>query len=487
MHSEDYHSDDSCQGKFSNPPIQVQEHRGAPLLTCSGVVIVRQLIERLGIAPAIDATVRLLKRCKVYSESDYVLTLMYNLLTGGETLHDINRLREDPALLRTLGTERIPHATTVGDFLARFKTDKVALNGLREVTEDIQQDAFRMLPRERRGVATLDWDSSNHEVYGRQKEGADYAYDHSWCYNVLYGTLAETGDVLYQGLREGNTYTSVGTAEVLPGTIDRVREHFHSIRMRGDSGFYDQEIVKICEAREVEYFIVAEQHKNVLNAVRRIPESAWKSFEANQIERGGRSGRRRKRRENLKRKISLARKPNSWFKGKPEVACMEFRPSTWKGSKSYRFVVKRTPIIDKDDKQLYLDDGLRRYAYWIVVTNSKRSNTTVLRIAQGRGNQENLIKDFKHGMGLTHVPTGVLAANQAYFMIAALAWNLKTWMLNLLRLDDGAKLRFKRFLYLWIYQAGVLARTGREALVLKLPAGEYYQRFSAALARAATL
>ena len=121
MHSEDYHSDDSCQGKFSNPPIQVQEHRGAPLLTCSGVVIVRQLIERLGIAPAIDATVRLLKRCKVYSESDYVLTLMYNLLTGGETLHDINRLREDPALLRTLGTERIPHATTVGDFLARFK------------------------------------------------------------------------------------------------------------------------------------------------------------------------------------------------------------------------------------------------------------------------------------------------------------------------------------------------------------------------------
>ena len=66
---------------------------------------------------------------------------------------------------------------------------------------------------------------------------------------------------------------------------------------------------------------------------------------------------------------------------------LEFRPSTWKGSKSYRFVVKRTPIIDKDDKQLYLDDGLRRYAYWIVVTNSKRSNTTVLRIAQGRGNQ----------------------------------------------------------------------------------------------------
>ena len=58
---------------------------------------------------------------------------------------------------------------------------------------------------------------------------------------------------------------------------------------------------------------------------------------------------------------------------------------------------------DLDDKQLYLDDGMRKYAYWIV-TNSTRSNTAVLRIAQGRGNQENLIKDFKHGLGLSHVP-----------------------------------------------------------------------------------
>ena len=29
----------------------------------------------------------------------------------------------------------------------------------------------------------------------------------------------------------------------------------------------------------------------------------------------------------------------------------------------------------------------------------------VLRIAQGRGNQENLIKDFKYGLGLAHIPT----------------------------------------------------------------------------------
>ena len=224
--------------------------------------------------------------------------------------------------------------------------------------------------------------------------------------------------------------------------------------------------------------------RSFMKAVHALPASAWKPFQANELSRGGRSGRRRKRRENLKRKITIERRPKSWFKGKPEIASMVFRPDSW--SEPYRFVIKRTPIIDKDDKQLYLDDGMRKYAYWIVVTNSTRSNTAVLRIAQGRGNQENLIKDFKHGLGLSHVPTGFLAANRAYFLIAALAWNLKTWMLNLLQLGDGAVLRFKRFLYLWICQAGMVATTGRGVL-LKLPAGEYYQRFGKAFSRLAAL
>ena len=51
---------------------------------------------------------------------------------------------------------------------------------------------------------------------------------------------------------------------------------------------------------------------------------------------------------------------------------MMFKPKSW--NKARRYVIKRTPIVDKDDQQSYLDDGLRRYVYWIVVSNSKRSN-----------------------------------------------------------------------------------------------------------------
>ena len=177
-------SDDSCQpgAQYTNPRVVVQEHHGAPLLNCSGLVLVRQLIERLGVASAIDAGVRVLRRCKWYRESDHILTLIFSMISGGNKLQDVNRLGQDDALKRVLGSDRIPHATTIGKFLWRFGNDQQdkqrhGLAELRDTTAAIQQDAFAMLPRERRKVATLDWDSSIHEVYGQKKEGADFAYD----------------------------------------------------------------------------------------------------------------------------------------------------------------------------------------------------------------------------------------------------------------------------------------------------------------------
>ena len=241
-----------------------------------------------------------------------------------------------------------------------------------------------MLPRERRKVATLDWDSSIHEVYGQKKEGADFAYDNTWSYSALYGTLAETGDCCIWGCGK-----AIGTPATGPRKccreIERVSKHFRQVRMRADSGYYSQALVKICEQREVEFFIVAKQHRNLMNAVREIQDSNWKSFAGSDLQAGDQGRRRRSEPET--EDCDTAR-----FKGAPEVAGMMFKPKSW--NKARRYVIKRTPIVDKDDQQLYLDDGLRRYVYWIVVSNSKRSNEQVLRIAQGRGNQENLIKDL---------------------------------------------------------------------------------------------
>jgi len=90
-----YHTAEKNQVHFSNPPVVLKESKQAPLLSHTGVVIARNLIKRLGIAKTIDQSLSLLQRHKPYCESDHVLNMVYNFLTGGEKLLDIERLQEE--------------------------------------------------------------------------------------------------------------------------------------------------------------------------------------------------------------------------------------------------------------------------------------------------------------------------------------------------------------------------------------------------------
>ena len=192
------------------------------------------------------------------------------------------------------------------------------------------------------------------------------------------------------------------------------------MRYRADSAFYDKDIVWTCESKGVEFFITADQTKPLMAAVMGIAEQEWKRFKSKEKSRE-KGAKKRKKRKDLKRKISVERKPDTKLKGISQVASFEYIPHEW--GKPFRFVVKRTEILDKDN-QLYLEEGMCKYDYHVIVTNSAESDVQVMRIGQQRGNQENLIKDFKYGLGLSHVPTGFLNANRAYFKIAALAWNI---------------------------------------------------------------
>jgi len=480
IHNKLYQKAEKNQAHFTNPPVALKGSKQAPLLSHTGVVIARDLIKRLGIAETIDRNLSLLQRHKPYGESDHVLNIVYNFLTGGEKLLDIERLQEEKSFLKVLGAESIPDPTTAGDFLVRFSDADI--DKFQESLDQAQDNAFFLLEKKKKQRVTIDSDSSIYEVYGSKKEGADYSYNKKWSYNGLHMTLAEIGDIVYQELREGNRYSSDGVKDVLPGTIERLQKHFKKVRYRGDSAFYDKKIVKICDERGVELFIVADQTERILTEVLDIEENAWEPFNnrKNQVNKGGKKVKKRKKRKNHHKAVVLKRNPNMKFKGRAEIASFVYQPVGWE--KAYRFVVKRTEIVDKNN-QLYLEDGLCKYVYYIVVTNSTKSDSQVMRIAQGRANQENLIKDFKDGLGLSHVPTGFFNANKVWFMIAALAWNIKTWMLNLLQLGDGSVLRFKRFLYKWIYQAGIVSTTGRNTVVVRMAEGGYFHRFQRALAR----
>ena len=233
------------------------------------------------------------------------------MISGGSRLQDVNRLGQDDALKRVLGSDRIPHATTIGKFLWRFGDDqqdkqRQGLAELRDTTAAVQQEAFGMLPRERRKVATLDWDSSIMKCMGRRRKGRTLRTTIRGATARCTGPWRRPAMCCIWGCGKAIGTPATGPMEVLPGTIERVSKHFRQVRMRADSGYYSQALVKICEQRGVEFFIVAKQHRNLMNAVREIPESHWKSFADRDLQADDRR-RRRRRRANLKRKIAIRR------------------------------------------------------------------------------------------------------------------------------------------------------------------------------------
>ena len=56
------------------------------------------------------------------------------------------------------------------------------------------------------------------------------------------------------------------------------------------------------------------------------------------------------------------------------------------------------------------------------------SREEVVREANQRCNQENLISQLKTGVRALHAPVNTLHANWAYMVMAALAWSIKAWM-----------------------------------------------------------
>jgi hypothetical protein len=65
-------------------------------ITHGGMGAVQRVVRKIGLAEAIDASVKVLKIHKPYHESDHVLNIAYNVLCGGERLEDIE-LRREPA------------------------------------------------------------------------------------------------------------------------------------------------------------------------------------------------------------------------------------------------------------------------------------------------------------------------------------------------------------------------------------------------------
>ena len=179
----------------------------------------------------------------------------------------------------------------------------------------------------------------------------------------------------------------------------------------------------------------------------------------------------RERPDNVKDRIVVERGYENIKLVSEQVVDFEHKPT--KCARAYRVVALRKNL-SHEKGELALFDEVR---YFFYITNDLTlSNEEVVREANKRCNQENLIEQLKNGVRALHAPVNTLNANWAYMVMASLAWSLKAWVALTLPINarwrerhvaeqlELLRMEFRAFLAAFINVPTQIVRSGRRLI-----------------------
>ena len=423
-----------------------------------GIGLVHRLVRQIGLPKLIDEAVQVFKLRCPYHESDHVLNIAYNIVCGGKTLDDIELRRQDEAYMDALGAVRIPDPTTAGDFLRRF--DRGHIDDLSEAINVARTRVWKKNKGPFFERAVIDVDGTIAGTQGECKEGMDMSYKGIWGYAPLLVTLANTGEILYTRNRPGNRPSHEGCFDYLDPAVEIVRESgFRAVRLRGDNHFSLTDDFDHWTERKVEFVFGLPAHPKLVEIAEGLEEPEWRRLRRDGRASGSRRGRRKPR---IKQAIIEERGYRNLELEQEEYTEFSYRPT--KCSRDYRVVVLRKSISVREGQALLIPEI--RFRFYITnVPKSELSARQVIRDSNERCNQENVIEQAKNGVHAMRMPCDTLLANDAYMVIACLAWNLKAWIAQLWPdRDQGEDLRrmeFRRFVASVIAIPCQIVLTGR--------------------------
>lgn len=426
-------------------------------MSFGGIAVVHRMVTKLGLPEQIDEGLQLLKVHLPYHESDHVLNLAYNVLCGGTRLEDIERLRHDAAYMNALGADLIPDPTTAGDFCRRFTEADVV--ELMDRINAVRPLLWRTRGRDLLGpVAYIDADGTMAPTDGKRKAGIGLSYKGIWGYCPLLITLANTKEVLYLVNRPGNAPSHQDAAGWIDKAIDLVSPHAPRVCLRGDTDFaltanFDR------WAQRADFLFGMDANAALTRIADGLDDACWRRLQR-KVPYQNKTGTTRARRENHKQRIVNAKGYLNLQLNHEDVACFDYQPG--RCTRSYKVVALRKNISRSKGEQALLDEV--RYFFYIT-TYTDLTAAEIVELANQRCDQENVIGDLKSGIGALRVPLYDLVSNWAYMLIAALAFNLKSWFALMMhrKADRRAYIRmeYRRFFHSVILIPAMIGRRAR--------------------------
>jgi hypothetical protein len=259
-------------------------------------------------------------------------------------------------------------------------------------------------------VAYLDIDDTMRETHGYAKQGVGYGYSKVKGLNVLLAIVSTpiaAPVIAATRLRKGATNSARGAARVITDALVTARRAgaVGQVTVRADSAYYNHDVVAAARRGGAHFSITARMDPAIRRAIASIPEDAWVAIKyPNAIWD-----------EDERRWISDA-----------EVAEIPFTAFTSRRKAEHisaRLIVRRVKRLNPASVPAGQSELFAAYRHHAVFTDSPLPMLAAETGHRDHAIVEQVIADVKGGP-LAHMPSGRFAANSAWTVLAAIAFNL---------------------------------------------------------------
>lgn len=358
------------------------------------------------------------KRNQIYSLKQITTSLLLGIISGADRLTKIESVTMDPLVQKMIGLKKHIDIDTFRYHLNKFKM--IHTNDLQNMIAKMGHSVHHKLKKSTNGI--LDIDSTVKTVYGHQEgsaKGYNPVHKGRQSYHPQLAFLNSTKACLLGWLRPGNTHSANGAADFLKQALAMVPKEIKTLLVRGDSGYFDQNIFKVIEKYANYRYLIKVKLRNLNDLLR---EQTWYSIPGME----------------------------NW-----EMADFDYRAESW--SEARRFVAMRhitwqsTPLLK----------NIPKYESFCYVTNIDDESPLMLhRLYGDRGESENWIEQAKNQLFASNILTQHFWTNEALFLLSILAYNVTVWFRKLI--CQKAWRQEPHSFRLWFIQvAGKVVTSGR--------------------------
>jgi hypothetical protein len=341
-----------------------------------------------------------------------VSALVAGMVAGADSIEDMDLLRHG-GMDRLFTGIRAP--STLGTFLRSFTFGHVRqLDSVAAAVLTALAAAAPLLPGADQ-VSYLDLDDTMRQTHGYAKQGAGYGYTKVKGLNALLATICTPTAapvIAAARLRKGAVNSARGAGKLVAEALSTARaagaggpDRSGLVLLRGDSAFYGHDVIAAARRGGARFSVTARMNPAVKKAIAAIADDAWTAIRYPQA--------------------VWDDEGQCWISD-AEVAEMSFTAFTSRRKADHvtaRLIVRRVKRLNPAPVPAGQGELFTAWRYHAVFTDSPQPMLDAEQTHRQHAIIEQVHADLKAGP-LAHLPSGSFAANSAWLVLAAIAFNL---------------------------------------------------------------